>query len=288
MAADVADRGTAAAARRSHADTAPLNTTPRGFRGAAAGYGPAAILLIAGIAAWQFVGHAAHAPAWLLPSPWRIATTLWTDRGLLDAGAWATAEEAWLGFGAALILAVLFALAIRFSALAESALWPLLVASQTVPIPAVAPLLVLWLGYGMLPKIVVVALICFFPVVVTAVDGLRAADPDTLDALRTLGGTRGRLFWSVEAPGALPAVASGVKTSAAYAVVGAVLGEWLGGTRGLGVVMVQASAQLLTARVFAAVVWLAALGIATFAAAALAERAWLPWYHTAERGRRWR
>jgi ABC-type nitrate/sulfonate/bicarbonate transport system permease component len=258
----------------------------RGLR-AAGRYGPALLLLCLAVAAWQTVTTLRRVPSWLLPSPGRIAADLVAQRGLLLPNAATTAFESLAGFGAALLVAALLSAAIRFSRVLERALWPLLVASQTVPVPAIAPLLVLWLGYGMAPKIVVVALICFFPLVINAVDGLRAADPQLLEAFRTLGAGRGQTFWLIEVPGALPAAFTGLKTAAAYAVVGAVLGEWLGGVHGLGVVMLQAKAQLLTARVFASLVWLSAIGIAMFGLTALAERLALPWYHTVARERTW-
>jgi ABC-type nitrate/sulfonate/bicarbonate transport system permease component len=279
----------AADRRAAQAPAAPRarRTSGRGPRAAAAAYLPALGLLSLAAAIWQAVVAARGVPPWLLPSPARIAATLVSDRALFLANAGTTAAESVAGLTAAVVVAAGLALGIRFSRTLDRALWPLLVASQTVPVPALAPLLVLWMGYGMAPKIVVVALVCFFPLVVNAVDGLRAADPQTLDALRTLGADRRRLFLLVELPGALPAAFTGFKTAAAYAVIGAVLGEWLGGDRGLGVVMIQAKAQLLTARVFAALVWLSAIGVAMFALAALAERLALPWYHTAERERNW-
>lgn len=249
---------------------------------------PPAVLLLAALALWQALTVWRHVPPWLLPSPARIAATLLADGGLLLRNAGATAFESVAGFTLALLVAAGLALLIRFSRPCERALWPVIVASQTVPVPAVAPLLVLWFGYGLLPKVIVVALVTFFPLVVNAVDGLRAADPERKDALRTLGASPGQLFLLVELPGALPGVFTGIKTAAAYAVIGAVLGEWLGGMRGLGVVMVQASAQLLTARVFAAIVWLAAIGVAMFGLAALAERLALPWYHDEKRERSWK
>jgi len=270
----------------------PIRGAPSGGRSPGlrrhAGYLPSLLLLAAGLGVWQVIVQGRGVPAWLLPSPARIAGSLVADRGLLLANAGTTAFESVAGFALSLVVAAALALGIRFVRPLERALWPLLVASQTVPVPAIAPLLVLWLGYGVAPKIVVVALICFFPLVVNAVDGLRAAPPQLLDALRTLGAGRRQLFLLVEVPGALPAAFTGLKTAAAYAVVGAVLGEWLGGAHGLGVVMIQAKAQLLTARVFAAVVWLSALGVAMFGLAALAERLALPWYHTAARERNWR
>lgn len=249
---------------------------------------PSLALLVIALAIWQFVVGARRVPAWLLPSPARIVATLVHDRGLFLHNAGTTLLESVAGFALALLVAAALAPAIRFSRTLERALWPVLVASQTIPVPALAPLLVLWLGYGVAPKIVVVALICFFPLVINAVDGLRGADPQLLDAMRTLGASRGRLFLLVELPGAMPAVFTGIKTAATYAVIGAVLGEWLGGSSGLGVVMIQAKAQLLTARVFAAIVWLSLIGVAMFAVAALAERWALPWYHTDSRERHWK
>jgi len=253
----------------------------------AADYLPPVLLLVGALAVWQAIAVWRHVPAWLLPSPTHIVATLIADGHLLAANAGATAFESVAGFALALVVAAGCALAIRFSRPLERALWPILVASQTVPVPAVAPLLVLWFGYGLFPKVIVVALVTFFPLVVNAVDGLRAADPQILDAMRTLGASPRRLFLLVELPGAMPSVFTGIKTAATYAVIGAVLGEWLGGTRGLGVIMVLAQGQLLTARVFAAIVWLSAIGVAMFSLAALAERLALPWYHTRSRERNW-
>lgn len=249
---------------------------PKIWRPAAA-YGPAGAVLAVLVIGWQFAAGAFAVPAWVLPSPALILHTLWVDRVLLLANAGVTAAETLIGFALALAAGLGLALLIRASALAERALWPLLVASQTVPVPAIAPALVIWLGFGLTPKVVVVALICFFPIVVATVDGFRGVDPELLDALRTLGATPGRLFREVEWPAALPSIFSGVKVAITFSVIGAVLGEWVGATAGLGYVMIRASSQLETARVFAAIVVLSAMALVLFGAVAALQRRWLRW-----------
>lgn len=241
-------------------------------------YGPSGALLAVFFGLWQLGAAGLHVASWVLPSPLLILHTLWSDRLLLWSNAGVTLTETLLGFVAALAGGLGLAVAIRFSRLLERALWPLLVASQTVPVPAIAPALVIWLGYGLAPKVVVVALICFFPIVVNTVDGFRAVDPDLLRALSTLGAGRRRLFWEVEVPAALPSLFSGAKVAVTFSVIGAVLGEWVGSSRGIGFVMIQASAQLLTARVFAAIAVLSAIGVGLFLLVSLLERTCLPWY----------
>jgi putative hydroxymethylpyrimidine transport system permease protein len=152
------------------------------------------------------------------------------------------------------------------------AFYPLLVASQTVPIIVVAPILVVWFGFGITPKLVIIALICFFPITVNALDGLRAVDPDLIKLMRTLDASRLRIFLGAEAPSALPYAFSGAKIAVAVAVIGAVFGEWAGSEAGLGHLMLQASAQLETARLFAAVVVLSVFAVSLFALLSLLER----------------
>jgi len=156
-------------------------------------------------------------------------------------------------------------------------LLPILVLSQTVPTVLLAPLLAILLGYGITPKLVVVAIVCFFPIVVNTVDGLRSADAELVQMMRTLHGNRLAIFRRVEAPGALPALFSGARIAATYAAVGAVFGEWAGSSAGLGFVMLQAQPALLTARIFAAVLILSALALALYALVSLAERLLTPW-----------
>jgi putative hydroxymethylpyrimidine transport system permease protein len=154
---------------------------------------------------------------------------------------------------------------------------PLLVLSQTVPTVLLAPILAILLGFGIGPKLVVVAVVCFFPVVVNAVDGLRSTDPQLARMMRTLHADRAAIFRRVELPAALPALFSGARVAATYAAVGAVFAEWTGSTGGLGFVILQAQPSLDTARIFAAVVILSGLALALYGLVTLAERLLVPW-----------
>ena len=188
-----------------------------------------------------------------------------------------TLKEVLLGFGCALVAGLAFAIALHLSETLRRAFYPLLVASQTIPIIVIAPILVVWFGYGIGPKLAIVALICFFPITVNALDGLRSVDPDATKMMRTLDASRWQTFRRVEAPTALPYAFSGAKIAVAVAVIGAVFGEWAGSDSGLGHLMLQDNAQLETARLFASVAVLAAMAIALFGLLALAERRIVTW-----------
>jgi putative hydroxymethylpyrimidine transport system permease protein len=215
-------------------------------------------------ARWDLLADALSIEPFLIPSPSEISTALWEDRELLGDDAWVTFREVVLGFTLAVVAGVLFAVPLHLSRPLRQALYPLLVASQTIPIIVVAPILVVWFGFGIGPKLAIIALICFFPITVNTLDGLRSVDPDLIKMMRTLDASRWQLFRRVEAPSALPYFFSGAKIAVAVAVIGAVFGEWAGSDSGLGHLMLQASAQLLTARLFAAVVILSLFAIALF------------------------
>jgi putative hydroxymethylpyrimidine transport system permease protein len=176
------------------------------------------------------------------------------------------------------------AVALHFSGALRRGVYPLLVASQAVPIVIIAPLLVVWFGFGIVPKLAIIALVCFFPVVVTTLDALRSVDPDQLKLMRTLDATRWQAFRWAEAPAALPAALSGAKIAVAIAVIGAVFAEYAGSSEGLGHLMLQAIPQLETARAYAAVVLLAAFAILLFSSLSLAERRLVPWAHRRPQG----
>jgi putative hydroxymethylpyrimidine transport system permease protein len=235
------------------------------------------LLLSVAVGVWELVVRAARVPDYLLPAPSAIAASLSSDRGLLESATLVTAREVVLGYLLAVALAVALAVLLHFSDALRRALLPILVLSQTVPTVLLAPLLAILLGYGITPKLVVVAIVCFFPIVVNTVDGLRSTDPELTQMMRTLHGTRLAIFRRVELPGALPAVFSGARIAATYAAVGAVFGEWAGSSAGLGFVMLQAQPALLTARIFAAVLILCALALSLYALVALAERLLVPW-----------
>ncbi|MGI6380478.1 MAG: ABC transporter permease [Anaerolineae bacterium] len=251
-----------------------------------AAYGPAASLVLALVVLWQLAVQIWQIQPWLLPSPLAILVAGWDARGLLADHVLQTGLETLLGFGLALAVGVGLALALDASAWIRKALYPLLVVSQTVPVVAIAPLLIIWFGYGIWPKVLVVGLVCFFPIVVSTLDGLRSADPDLIALVRTMGASPGQVFAKVRWPGALPGLFSGIKIGITYSVVGAIIGEWVGASRGLGVFMIRATNAFRTDWVFASILVVALLSLALFAIVQATERVVLRWYY-AVRPERW-
>lgn len=238
---------------------------------------PAVVLALGVLVLWEIGIRVFGIPAFLLPGPVEIASAFWESRELLLFHAVPTAMEAVVGFAGAAVAGILSGVLISRSGLAERSLYPWLVASQTLPVIAVAPVLVTWFGYGVLPKVLVVVLFCFFPITVGVVDGLRATDPDLLRLMRSFGASKFRTFFMVEAPGALPFVFGGVRLAVTYCVVGAVIGEWVGSSEGLGFLMIQDKNQFETPRLFAAIALLSAMGVTLFLTVALTQRLLAPW-----------
>jgi ABC-type nitrate/sulfonate/bicarbonate transport system permease component len=236
---------------------------------------PLLLLPLAGLAAWQLVVWLAAPRDWLLPSPADVAQVLWDDRSRLWYHAQATIAEAAVGFALAASIGFALAVAIVASRGVEATLYPWLVASQAIPILAVAPIVAVWLDYGA-AQVMVAFVVAFFPVVVTGVDGLRGVDPALGRAVRTLGASRSWAFWRVRVPAALPSLFSGLKMAAVFAVTGAVVAEYVGADRGLGYLSEFSTAEFRTDRSFAAIALLALIGLAFFGAVALAERLALP------------
>lgn len=233
---------------------------------------PPLLLVALLIAAWQAYVDGGGVDDLVLASPSQIAQALWDDRSLLLDNLAVTGVEVGLGVLLALVLGLALGVLLHWSGLARRALYPLMVGSQAVPLVILAPLLVYWVGFGILPKLAIIALICFFPVVVTTYDGLSRVDPDLRKLMRTLGASRWQSFRLTELPAAVPAALSGARIAVAVAVIGAVLAEQSGSTRGLGHLMLQAIPNLETARAYAAVVVMAVFAIALFYALGLAER----------------
>jgi NitT/TauT family transport system permease protein/putative hydroxymethylpyrimidine transport system permease protein len=217
------------------------------------------------------LANALNIEPFLIPAPSDVARALWDDHALLADNGWVTLKEVLAGFALAVAAGAGFAAVLHLSPTLRRAVYPLLVASQTVPIVVVAPILVVWLGFGIGPKLAIIALICFFPVTVNTLDGLGSVDADLVKMMRTLDAGRWQIFRRVEAPTALPYFFSGAKIAVAVAVIGAVFGEWAGSSSGLGHLIQEASAQLETARTFAAVVVLSALAVALFGLLAALE-----------------
>jgi ABC-type nitrate/sulfonate/bicarbonate transport system permease component len=244
----------------------------------------ALLLVVALLGGWELYADVGGVDDFILPAPSQIATALWDDRSLLWSNLLVTAQEVGLGILVALVLGFVLAVALHFSGVLRRGVYPLLVASQAVPIVIIAPLLVVWFGFGIVPKLAIIALVCFFPVVVTTLDALGSVDPDQLKLMRTLDATRWQAFRWAEAPAALPAALSGAKIAVAVAVIGAVFAEYAGSSEGLGHLMLQAIPQLETARAYAAVVLLAAFAVLLFSALSLAERRLVPWTHRRSQG----
>jgi putative hydroxymethylpyrimidine transport system permease protein len=243
---------------------------------------PAVALLALLIGIWEvYVDLKGSDFALTLPAPHQVAKALYEDRSLLWSNFLVTAGEVLLGILVAAVAGLGSAIAIHFSGTLRRAVYPLLVASQAIPVPIIAPVLAFWLGFGILPKLVVIAVVSFFSIVVTTLAGLAAVDPDLLKLMRTFDATRVRTFRLVELPAALPGVFTGARIAVAVAVIGAVLAEQTGGssssTPGLGFQILLSINQLLSARGVAAVVILSLFAIALFGLISLAERLAVPW-----------
>src|SRR5262245_29560219 len=276
-------RATRPAARR-HGHLAKLHDRPRASARRPAGgqamrrwLAPVAIV-VALLGLWELaarldvLANALHIEPFLVPAPSDIANSLWSDRTLLADNGWVTLKEVLGGFALSVVAGVSFAVALHLSPTLRRAFYPLLIASQTVPIVVIAPILVVWLGFGIGPKLVIIALICFFPITVNTLDGLGSVDLDLVKMVRTLDASRWQTLRRVEAPTALPYFFSGAKIAVAVAVIGAVFGEWAGSSSGLGHLIQEASAPLEAARTFAAVTVLSALAILLFALLSVLER----------------
>jgi len=238
----------------------------------------APILLLALLfGAWELAVRVADVPDYILPPPSRIVATFFTQFGFLGSHALVTLAEIAFGLLLGSVTGMVLAAAIVYVPLIEWAVHPLIIASQMIPVFAIAPLLIVWLGYGPWPKVIVAALICFFPVAINAVDGLRATDGETVDLFRSLGATRWQTFVKLRLPGSLPALFTGWKIAATLAVVGATIGEWVGASRGLGFLMRESNARLRIDVVFAAILMLAVVGLLLFGAVRIIERVVLRW-----------
>jgi putative hydroxymethylpyrimidine transport system permease protein len=215
--------------------------------------------------------------SFLVPSPAEIAEALWESRSLLAENAWVTLQEILFGFLIGLAAGLGFAFLLRPFETLRLAFYPLMIASQAIPILVLAPILVVWFGYGIGPKLAVVALICFFPIAVATADGLRSVDPEATKMMRSLDASRRQLLWRLEAPTALPFAFSGSRIAITFAPIAAVFGEWVGADSGLGHLILQDNANLQTARLFAAAAVLAAIALILYALVALAERRVVTW-----------
>lgn len=237
----------------------------------------APIAIIALLVLWQVVCSAGIMPPYLLPSPIAVVRALVGDWPLLVGHALTTLAEAGIGLAAGIALGALAAVAMdRFEVL-DRAFYPLVVLTQTIPTVAIAPLLVLWFGYGMLPKVVLIVVATFFPITVGLLGGFKSVDPDEIDLMRSMGASRWQIMRHVKIPAALPQFFSGLKISAAYAIVGAVIAEWLGGFSGLGVYMTRVRKAYSFDKMFAVIFLISALSLVLMWVVEAVRRIAMPW-----------
>ena len=239
--------------------------------------GLVALLLAGFVAAWQGIASLGSVDDLTLASPVETFEALRDDWSLLMDNAGTTLVEVLLGLGVAVGAGVLFGIAMHLFRPLRDAAYPLLVASQAIPIVVLAPVFVLAFDYGIGPILAIVALICFFPITVNLLDGLRSAPPELLKLMRSMGASRLRTLRSVELPASLPYLFSGLKVAATVSVIGAVFGEWAGADKGLGRLVLLGNNQLQTPRVYAGTVILTLMAVALFCLVALAERVACPW-----------
>jgi ABC-type nitrate/sulfonate/bicarbonate transport system permease component len=238
---------------------------------------PPVLLALVVLALWQAYVAISGISAQVLPSPVEVARALAGSGGTLWPAAWTTLSEVLIGYGLAAAVGALLAIALSCSRLAERATYPWLVISQVVPVPAIAALVVVWVGFGIAAKVLVVALVSFFPIAVNTIDGLRATDAGLLEALATLGAGRSAQLRLARVPAALPYLFSGLRVAAALSVIGAVFAEWVGSSSGLGYLILEYNNEVATAQEFAAIVVLALIAIALFGVVSVLERVALPW-----------
>lgn len=211
------------------------------------------ITLILVIVLWEIICLSGAVPSYMLPSPAAVVKAFIGDFPNLMYHAATTLQEAAWGLLIGILLAMAMATIMDRFLVLDQAFYPLMIISQTIPTIAIAPLLVLWMGFGMAPKITLVVITTFFPIAVGLLDGYRSVDPDVVDLMRTMGAGRGQIFRHLKFPAALPHFFSGLKISASYAVVGAVISEWLGGFEGLGVYMTRVKKAYSFDRMFAVI-----------------------------------
>jgi NitT/TauT family transport system permease protein len=258
------------ASRRPHRSFSARGTLARLWRPVA--------LVAALLAAWWAVTETDLVAPYILPSPADTWRTAQENAAYLTQHTWVTTWETVIGFVIAAIVGELVAVVMVYSESLEKTLYPLILFAQVIPKIAVAPLFIVWLGFGPTPKILVAVLMAFFPIVISGLAGLRSVDPEILELTSTMGASRFKTFLKIRFPASLPQLMSGLKVAATLAVTGAVVGEFVGANEGLGYVILQANGNLDTAMLFAALIIMCIIGIVLFAIIEIAEKLLIPWH----------
>lgn len=240
---------------------------------------PIATLVLV-VALWYATIYLFEVPSYLLPTPGDVINRLVSDFSYLMGHSWATLYITLAGFFLSVAIGIPLAIAIVSSQVIDKALMPWLVLSQTFPKVALAPLIVVWFGLGIGPKIIVTFLVAFFPVVISAVVGLRSIENEMIELSESMKATRRQKFWKFRLPLALPSIFSGVKVAVAFSVVGAVIAEWVGASQGLGYLLLSANATLDTSLLFAVLICLTVIGVVLYYSVEYLERISIPWHAT--------
>ena len=234
------------------------------------------VVIVALLVVWEVCVRVFGVPAYLLPPPSAIARRMVIDYKLLAVNAWVTLGEVLAGYALAIFVSIPLAAILAQFRVVENAVYPTLVASQTIPKVAIAPILVVWFGFGLTPKILIAFLICFFPIVVDTMTGFRCVPREVIWLSRSMGASQWKTFVKIRIPAALPNIFAGLKVASTLAVVGAVVGEFVAAGEGLGYVINSANISLDTTLMFAAIVVLSALGVALFLVVVMLERVVMP------------
>lgn len=227
---------------------------------------------------WELAVRILNVPLYILPPPSAVLVTLWKKWATIGWAAGQTAQPMLVGYAFAVVVGVALALSFAVSRLVESIVYPQIVFLQIIPKIAIAPLFMIWFGYGLTSKVLVVFLLSFFPVVISAVQAFRSVDPDIMDLARITGANASRMFWKVQVPHALPTLFTGFKVAAALAATAAVVAEFVSSDRGLGYLLVDYTNRFDTPGVFAAILVLSLMGLLLYAAVETLERITIPWH----------
>jgi NitT/TauT family transport system permease protein len=227
---------------------------------------------------WEVAVRATGIKEYLLPAPSKVWVEFWKRHAIVAGGAWVTTQEILAGYALAVVVSIPLALAVAYSRFMEQAVYPVIVFLQIVPKIAIAPLFIIWFGFGFTPKLLLVFLLSFFPIVVSSIAGFKSADRDVMDFARTTGAGRLRLFLKIGLPQALPHIFTGLKVGAALAATAAVVAEFVASDKGLGYLLLQYNGQLDTPMVFATIVVLSLIGLAVYYAVEVIERLAIPWH----------
>ncbi|MFC2038432.1 ABC transporter permease [Chloroflexota bacterium] len=248
---------------------------------------PPTALIVFLIIGWYFVARVSGLSSFILPTPLDVIRAGWETRDLLLNAIGTTLLATSIGLLLAIVGGIGIAALMDFSSLARRALYPILVVSQTIQILAIAPIMIIWFGFGLTPTIVIVVLFCFFPLAISTADGLISSDPELISLLRAMGATKRQIWKMVRMPSAFPSFFSGLRLAVTYSVVAATIGEWVGGSPGLGLYMLRSKNALATDQVFVAMFITSLLSITLFMLVYGIERIALPWYHSRQRTEHW-